>query len=94
MLGKGNAAPDLMNMPPGLLAGREGTGAHAAGTCGDSCPREALQALGFKGELHHGLPRPRLPVQPLLAYRGDSWALRINSVPASYSLNGKQILNE
>lgn len=31
---------------------------------------------------------------PLLADQGDSWALQINSVPANYSLNGTQILNE
>lgn len=48
MLGKGNAAPDLMNMPPGLLAGREGTGAHA-GTCGDSCPEKHSRRSASKG---------------------------------------------
>lgn len=100
MLGEGNAAPDLMNMPPGPLACWQGgkervlTPWAPVETPAPGLAREALRALGFKGELHHGLPRPRLPVQLLLAYRGDSWALRINSVPASYSLNGKQILNE
>lgn len=56
--------------------------------------REALRALSFKGELHHGLPRPRLPDTATPGLSRDSWALRINSVPANYSLNGKQILNE
>lgn len=99
-LGKGDAAPDLINMPPGRPAcwqgGREGVGAHTSGTEEPSAPgaaRGALRALSFTGSAVTAYLAPGCQAQPLPAYRGDSWALRINSVPANYALNGKQILN-
>lgn len=66
MPGKDAAAPDL-TCPPGLLACWQGgkewalTPRAPVEASAPGLAREALRALGFKGELHHGLPRSQLP---------------------------------
>lgn len=66
MLGKGDAAPDLI-CPPGLLACWQGgkewllTPRAPEAASAPGLAREVLQALSCEGELQHGLPRSRLP---------------------------------
>lgn len=66
MLGMGDAAPDLI-CPPGPLACWQGgkewllTPRAPEEASAPGLAREVLRELSFEGELHHGLPRSRLP---------------------------------